>query len=433
MAKVLRVTDNDYRIIVGQGGTIYLDTTGATYDGSGKVVVRGDLEVKGNTTTVESTIVTIQDNIIILSYVDNANSDNRQGLPASLDRPYSSGIEIDRGSFVPARWVYDDSISWSLGGTNGIGTWVATQGNIGSEQRLPLSTPGIVAGGNLYVSTGNGVITVTGSNNYELKIWNYENGAITPDPITGEIVQDDDNIPNARSVKDLIDYSIATVEIDKIAEDNTSVVILDKNNVIAAVEEIGSQTLLRTVNSHGYNTGDTIIISGITTSPNDPIIQALNGQWSVVEVPTRDRLRVNRSTTGGTATSYVPNSGRTVSSETRVVVTVEDSEIVNFYSNRVELGNLQIRNNEISTFNSNDDILLNAPGVGTVKINDTLEITKTPGDDEGLTDPTPPLEGIKIYSKDLGPGKTGLYFVNENGYTDEVISKNRALLYGMLF
>lgn len=433
MAKVLRVTDNDYRIIVGQGGTIYLDTTGATYDGSGKVVVRGDLEVKGNTTTVESTIVTIQDNIIILSYIDNTNSDNRQGLPASLDRPYSSGIEIDRGSFVPARWVYDDSISWSLGGTNGIGTWVATQGNIGSEQRLPLSTPGIVAGGNLYVSTGNGVITVTGSNNYELKIWNYENGAITPDPITGEIVQDDDNIPNARSVKDLIDYSIATVEIDKIAEDNTSVVILDKNNVIAAVEEVGSQTLLRTVNSHGYNAGDTIIISGVTTSPNDPIIEALNGQWSVVEVPTRDRLRVNRSTTGGIASSYVPNSGRTVSAETRVVVTVEDSEIVNFYSNRVELGNLQIRNNEISTFNSNDDILLNAPGVGTVKINDTLEITKTPGDDEGLTDPTPPLEGIKIYSKDLGPGKTGLYFVNENGYTDEVISKNRALLYGMLF
>lgn len=433
MAKVLRVTDNDYRIIVGQGGTIYLDTTGATYDGSGKVVVRGDLEVKGNTTTVESTIVTIQDNIIILSYIDNANSDNRQGLPASLDRPYSSGIEIDRGSFVPARWVYDDSISWSLGGTNGIGTWVATQGNIGSEQRLPLSTPGIVAGGNLYVSTGNGVITVTGSNNYELKIWNYENGAITPDPITGEIVQDDDNIPNARSVKDLIDYSIATVEIDKIAEDNTSVVILDKNNVIAAVEEVGSQTLLRTVNSHGYNAGDTIIISGVTTSPNDPIIEALNGQWSVVEVPTRDRLRVNRSTTGGTASSYVPNSGETVSSETRVVVTVEDSEIVNFYSNRVELGNLQIRNNEISTFNSNDDILLNAPGVGTVKINDTLEITKTPGDDEGLIDPTPPAEGIKIYSKDLGPGKTGLYFVNENGYTDEIISKNRALLYGMLF
>jgi hypothetical protein len=43
------------------------------------------------------------------------------------------------------------------------------------------------------------------------------------------------------------------------------------------------------------------------------------------------------------------------------------------------------------------------------------------------------LDGIKIYSKTSGTGNTGLYFVNENEYQDEIISKNRALLYGMLF
>lgn len=432
MAKVLRITDDDYRIIVGNGGTIYLDTTGAQYDGSGKVVVRGDLEVKGNTTTVDSTIVTIADNILILSHVDDDN-DTRLGLPASLDRPYSSGLQIDRGLFPPARWVYDDSISWTLGGTSGIGTWVATQGNIGSEQRLPLATPGIVAGGTLFVSTGNGVISVTGSNNYELKIWNYESGIITPDPITGNIVQDDDNIPNAKAVKDLIDYSIETVEISRIIRDDTSVAVIDKNNVIAGISLVGSLTVIRTVGTHGYEVGDTITITGASTSPFDPIIEGINGTWTVVDIPAPNQIQFNRSTTGGNAASYVTNSARTVSSDTRVAVTVEGSLIANFYSNRIELSDLQILGNEISTYNSNDSLVLSAPGTGTVKIKDTLELTKTPGDDEGLLNPTAPIEGIKVYSKTPGTGKTGLYFVNENEYQDEIISKNRALLYGMLF
>jgi hypothetical protein len=432
MAKVLRITDNDYRIIVGNGGTIYLDTTGAQYDGSGKVVVRGDLEVKGNTTTVDSTIVTIADNILILSHVDDDN-DTRLGLPASLDRPYSSGIQIDRGLYSPARWVYDDSITWTLGGTNGIGTWVATQGNIGSEQRLPLATPGVIAGGNFYVSTGNGIISVTGTNDYELKIWNYESGLITPDPITGLIVQDDDNIPNAKAVKDLIDYSVNTIEIYRIIRDDTSVAVLDKNQIIASISSVGSLTVVQTVGTHGYEIGDSVTISGATTSPFDPIIEGINGTWTVVGIPAPNQIQFNRSTTGGAAASYVTNSARTVSAETRIAVTVEGNLIANFYPNRIELGDLQILRNEISTYNSNDSIVLNAPGTGTVKIKDTIEITKTPGDDEGLADPSAPLDGIKIYSKTSGTGKTGLYFVNENEYQDEIISKNRALLYGMLF
>lgn len=433
MAKVLRITDSEYRVIVGNGGNIILDTTGAQYDGSGKVIVRGDLEVKGDTTTVESTIVTIQDNIIVLSYVDDA-SDTRTGLPASLDRPYSSGIQIDRGLYAPARWVYDDSITWTLGGTNGIGTWVATQGNIGSEQRLPLATPGIVAGGTLYVSTGNGVISVTGTNDYEEKIWNYDGGVITPDPVTGDIVVDDDHIPNAKAVKDYVDYSIDTVEIDRIAEDNTSVVIIDKNNVIADIDTVGSLTTIETAGSHGYEVGDSITITGITTSPTDAIIEGLNGTWTVTDIPDINKIQVNRSTTGGDASKYVGSSGRTVSSETNISITVEGTEIANVYSNRLEIGGIQIRENEISTFNSNDTLVLSSPGIGTVKINDTLELPKTPGDDEGaVTDPASPLEGIKVYSKEPGPGSTGLYFVNENNFRDEIISNRKALLYGMLF
>ena len=89
--------------------------------------------------------------------------------------------------------------------------------------------------------------------------------------------------------------------------------------------------------------------------------------------------------------------------------------------------------NEISTVISNDDLSLSAPGTGSVKIKDILEITETPSDDDALVDPTAPLEGVKIYSKTEDKGGTGIYFVNKSNTADEIISKNRALIFSMLF
>ena len=441
MAKIVRTTDNDYRIIVAQAGTIYLDTTGATYDGSGKVVVRGDLEVKGDTTTISSTISTISDNILLLS-----EGNPGPGLPSSLDRPYSSGIEVSRGSdsgghaIGNARWVYDDNISWALGGNTGKGSWVATQGDLGSETVLPLRTDGIIASGSLYVTVTGiaGVISVTGTNDYEERIWNYVGGEITPDAVTGNITKDDDNIPNTKAVRDLVDYSIATVEIDKIQEDNSSITINDKNNTISLIYEIGSSTIIQTSGTHGYSLNDAILITGIQTSPSDALIDGLIGSHTVTGIPAPNRIQINKSTTGGDAANYVALSGKTITDPnidpTTIAVTVNGSEIANFYSNRIELSDIQILGTEISTYNSNDDLILSAPGSGVVRVKDTFELTKTPGDDEGsVFDPSAPVEGIKIYSKTPEQGATGLFFINEESRRDEIISKNRALLFGMLF
>lgn len=429
MPKIIRTTDTDYRIITGQNGTIILDTTNATNDRSGTVVIKGDLEVNGGTTTVESTITSIEDNIILLS-----SGNTGAGLPISLDRPRSSGIEVERGSLANARWVYDDSENWILGGLTGIGAWLGTQGDIGSEIFLPIKTPGILADGTLYVATGDGVISVTGTNNYELKIWNYVGGVITPDIVTGSITIDDDNIPNAKAVKDAIDYSIATITIDKIIEDNSKIEVIDKNNTISSILEVGSRTILATGSSnHGYSVNDSIVISGVTSSPNDSIINSLNGTWTVTDVPASNIIEINAPTTGGNKANYISNSGKTISSESTIAVTVENSLIANFYNNRINLAGIEFRDSEIFTTVSNETLTLSAPGSGTVKIKDTLEIPKTPGDDDGLSDPNFPADGIKLYSKTSSTGKTGLFFVNEKNYRDEIISKNRALLYGMIF
>ena len=50
MSRIVKVSENNYKLQVQTGGVITLDTGNQT----GRVVVTGDLAVLGNTTTVES-------------------------------------------------------------------------------------------------------------------------------------------------------------------------------------------------------------------------------------------------------------------------------------------------------------------------------------------------------------------------------------------
>lgn len=116
----------------------------------------------------------------------------------------------------------------------------------------------------------------------------------------------------------------------------------------------------------------------------------------------------------------------------RVDFMMDSSIIATYFPDRIELNDLRIAGQTISGTVSNGDIVLDAPGTGTVKINDVLQITETPGTDDPIVDPLAPTDGIKLYSKSEGTGNTGLFFVNTNNTNDELISKNRALLYGYL-
>jgi len=133
-------------------------------------------------------------------------------------------------------------------------------------------------------------------------------------------------------------------------------------------------------------------------------------------------------------TSVTASDFDTSSNESVVVITVDGLVAANFYSNRTELGAIKIQNNEISTTNSNEPLLLAAPGTGSVIVKDSFEITEYLYEDDGVAPAsTVPDSGIKLFSTTEGTGDTGLYFVNKSNTTGEMISKNRALLYGMLF
>jgi hypothetical protein len=114
-------------------------------------------------------------------------------------------------------------------------------------------------------------------------------------------------------------------------------------------------------------------------------------------------------------------------------ITVDGVNNVNFYDNRLELHDLRIDGSRISTTTSNADLTLSAPGTGSVVIDDQLQILTTPSPDDSAVDPAQPTDGLKIYAKSQGVGKTGLYYVNSNNVRDEIISKNRSLLLSMIF
>lgn len=321
MSKFLNIPTGNYQIKVQSGGTITLDT-GVE---SGTVIITGDLRVEGDTTTVDTTNLNIEDNIIVLN-----KNEPGPGITATSK---SAGIEIERGTVPNAIFVYDENLTNPVTGSPGL-----------FEFKVGLDTIGIVANSistknnnDLLISTGTGVISVSGTTNYELNI------------------TDDDDITNKKYVDDAISTAFASVLLPQIGE-------------------------------------GTIKPSRVAVSDNE-----LSGQ------------------------------------ESQINFVIDDVNIGNFYSNRFELGNIRITDTIIETITSNDDLFLSAPGTGDVVIDDTLRISSVPGIDDIETEPLAPIDGVKIYTSSESTGKTGIYYVNQNQTRDEIISKNRALLFSMIF
>lgn len=97
------------------------------------------------------------------------------------------------------------------------------------------------------------------------------------------------------------------------------------------------------------------------------------------------------------------------------------------YNGTTDIGSIRIEDDTISGLNSNQDLNLIAPGTGSVRINDSMIIENM------VSDPPKDNTGVKLYAKTPGGGGTGLNFVNTNDSRGEVISTNRALLFGLIF
>lgn len=126
--------------------------------------------------------------------------------------------------------------------------------------------------------------------------------------------------------------------------------------------------------------------------------------------------------------------------ESLVSVVVNDSIIGQFYSNRAQIGQFIFQAEDptnpinplipdaavIQTLNTNANIKLETNGTGKVEITYAMQLNNSGGT------PTAVANSTLIYGGAVGVGTTGLY-VSNTSKTDELISKNRALVLSMIF
>ena len=196
MSKILNVNSGNYTIRVPSGNNIILDSPNGTVD------LTGSLNVQGTTTTVNSATLSIKDNIIVLNQGETGN-----GITLG-----KAGLRIERGNYADQLFEFDESITHNdpVTQTNEVGTWVLRD-EAGKIQGL-FTNSITTGGGDLYlINSGNGVVSVSGTNNYEVQ------------------VTDDDDIPNKKYVDDAIVTGIQTIQIQSIARGDSALNLFDSS------------------------------------------------------------------------------------------------------------------------------------------------------------------------------------------------------------
>ena len=165
---------------------------------------------------------------------------------------------------------------------------------------------------------------------------------------------------------------------------------------------------------------------------NNPTFQirAPQGQDTRVIIADKD-VTPNNSSTGGSLAYYQDATGYPISVdgavESGVGFLVDSTLTATFYRNRVVLQSLEIVGSEIRHDSSNENIFINTNGTGKLQTNYAIQL------DNNAVSPAVVSGSHIIYSKPESTGKSGIYFVNTENTRDELVSKNRALLFSMLF
>jgi hypothetical protein len=165
---------------------------------------------------------------------------------------------------------------------------------------------------------------------------------------------------------------------------------------------------------------------------NNPTFQIRAPQNQDTRVIIADKdITPNNASTGGSLAFYQASTGYPIAydeaNESGIGFLVDGVLTSTFYRNRVVLQSLEIVDSEIRHDSSNENIFINTNGTGKLQTNYGIQL------DNNAVSPAIVSGSHVIYSKPQSTGKSGIYFVNTENTRDELVSKNRALLFSMLF
>lgn len=408
LRNVVRV-NSDYRLQTNSGGQITLDTGTNT----GLVLITGNLQVQGDTTYINVVDMQIEDNVILLNRGETGN-----GISEGV-----AGIEIDRGTNVygNAQIFFDETQNWNDPVTqtqrDGLFVFKTDSGGINGIQTNSIDT----VGGDLYlISQGTGIISVSGTSNYEQQVLDYSNGLISID---------DDIIPNLRAVTDKIAYEILNSPSDKIKRNDTQVIVYDNNisSLIKNFDTGGSPSTTVKLTHDPLLTGDLGVFVGRFITISGSGIPNLDGTWPISAAsPLADFFTITVSS--GVTASNTVNVGTILVQNVKSNIKLQVDNVVygELQNTHADLYGLRIQDTTISANVSNTDLILTSPGSGSVQIQDNLKMPYV------APDPSPESNNVKIFMKSPDVGQTGIYFVNTQ-YKDELISRRKAVAFSILF
>ena len=194
MSKIQKYGTDDYRVIINPGGKITLDV-----GNTGDVEIVGNLTVGGELTSINSTNLDIEDNIITLNKGET-------GVGVTLG---TAGISIERGILPSAQILFDEGIAWLDSQTSTlIGGAFKFLNSEGSTVGIVTNSVSTSYNDNLVLlGTGTGIVTVTGTTNYEQQLFLYSGLNISYSSATVDhlaVPSDTDALVNVQLLQDYV-------------------------------------------------------------------------------------------------------------------------------------------------------------------------------------------------------------------------------------
>jgi len=171
---------------------------------------------------------------------------------------------------------------------------------------------------------------------------------------------------------------------------------------------------------------------------NNPTFQIVAPQTQDTKVVIADKeITPNTSGQAGSLAYFTATTTHSTFGESAVSIIVDGALVGQFYTNRFEIGDLEIGGgldrNEITSRASitNENIYVRTQGTGKLQNNYAIQV-------ENIGSiPSYVSNSVLLYAAAPSIGTTGLYFVNDSAeaakQNGELISKNKALVFSMLF
>ncbi len=171
---------------------------------------------------------------------------------------------------------------------------------------------------------------------------------------------------------------------------------------------------------------------------NNPTFQIASPQGQDTKIVLADKdITPNLASQPGSLAYFTDTTTYSTYGESAVSIIVDGTLIGQFYNNRLEIGDIEIGGgvdrNEITSRASitNENIFIRTQGTGKLQTNYALQLEKI-----GVT-PSYVSDNLLLYAAAPDIGTTGVWFMNDSAEVSkrngELISKNKALVFSMLF